>query len=132
VTKRLETAPVTVVVAEYDGALEVTPKLSGRYEQGAVELAASGADKFYNYNGRGYYEPRSLYKLKWDFAAPAGRYAVEGVPEGAELELDGRRVAAPLQLGEAEAHTLAVVTPGRYQKGDRLAKAPERVKLVRQ
>jgi len=68
-----KTPPVTVVVAEFDGSLTVVPPSVQADASGILTLEASQATSFYNYNGRGYYDPPTVYKQRWDFAPRRAR-----------------------------------------------------------
>ncbi|MGC2162125.1 MAG: alpha-L-fucosidase [Silvibacterium sp.] len=48
-----------------------TPNASG-----AFILTAKQADQFFNYNGYGYEDPPTLYKLRWNLAAKPGKYTL--------------------------------------------------------
>jgi alpha-L-fucosidase len=91
-TRRLETAPVTVVVAEVAGDIDVTPPVIRPDSAGVITLTAAQANTWYNYNGGGYYDPPTAYKRQWDFViARQGQYRVEifynQVQTGANVEL---------------------------------------------
>lgn len=116
VERRLETAPLTVIEAEYKGALEVTPPLVEPGADGTVTLLDKEADRFFNYNGYGYYERPTVYKQRWSFAAvKAGRYRIElePRPEKVNVQLDGRDMGdvRTVVLDRAEYHTLSVTPP---------------------
>ncbi len=122
----LKTPPVTVIVAEYQGALEVTPPLVAPGGNGALTLSAQQADKFYNYNGRGYYEKPSVYKLQWNFAAAPGRYRVSVEPPVADasVEIDGQPAGGVATLSQRTFHTLAITPKKPFAKGTRLSAIP--------
>jgi alpha-L-fucosidase len=126
------TAPFEVIAAEYDGALEVIPPSTGPGADGTVTLTAKQADPFYNYNGRGYYERPSVYKLQWHFTARPGSYklAVEPRLDGISVSVDGRPAAGSVRLAAAGFHTLAITPAQPFQKGDRLPGAVESVTLI--
>jgi alpha-L-fucosidase len=92
ITRRVETQPVTVVVAEFAGEIDVAPPVIRPDSAGIVTLTAAQANTWYNYNGGGYYDPPSVYRRQWDFAtARKGQYQVEifynQVQPGANVEL---------------------------------------------
>jgi alpha-L-fucosidase len=125
-SRRTETPPVTIVVAEYDGPLHVTPPLIQPAPSGVISLTAKQADTFFNYNGRGYFEPPTVYKQQWHFAAPRpGTYklTLSPSPTAYALELDGRPIASTgaVELNPRPYHTLTVTPPKPFVKGDRLA-----------
>jgi alpha-L-fucosidase len=120
VSRKRETAPVTVVVAEYDGALTVSQPVIGGAPGDSLTLMEQHADHFYNYNGQGYYEPPSVYKLQWNFILPPGQYRVSASLSGVAVEVDGRPVAERLQLTEYTSHVLTLTPRKPFVKGDRL------------
>src|SRR5690606_2387837 len=70
--------PVTVIVAEYDGALSLAASIPPVSEDGGLQLLRTEAREYFHYNGRGYYEKPKLYKLEWRFQVPEdGNYAIE-------------------------------------------------------
>ncbi len=127
-------SPFEVVVAEYRGALEVIPPSIAPEADGSVTLAAQQADAFYNYNGRGYYERPSVYKLQWHFTVKPGKYRIEVKPAlaGTSIQVDGRSAGAEVQLGPKDYHTLAITPPPPFAKGDRLPGAVELIRLTRE
>ncbi|WP_321471202.1 alpha-L-fucosidase [uncultured Paludibaculum sp.] len=132
VAKRVETAPVTVVVAEYSGSLSVIPPTLKPGAGDELTMTAKQADTFYNYNGRGYYERPSVYKLQWHFEAKPGRYRLQAAPQrdGMALEIDGKPVGDKVELAAGAYHTLTITPPKPFVKGDRLQVAVESVRLV--
>ena len=75
-------APLTVVVVEYEGALNVIPPVRSPDESGRLVLREKDADHFLNYNGYGYYEPPAIYKEQWAVAlSRGGKYKVDLVYE---------------------------------------------------
>ncbi|QOY88609.1 alpha-L-fucosidase [Paludibaculum fermentans] len=134
VTKRLETAPVTVIVAEYDGALTVIPPTLQPAASGALTLTSKQADSFYNYNGRGYYERPSVYKMEWHFTSKPGKYRLTVAPTnaGMAVTIDGKPAGEQVELMAGEYHTLAITPPKPFVKGDRLATVVESVRLTPQ
>jgi alpha-L-fucosidase len=126
VQRRLETPPLTVIEAEYDGPLQVTPPLIQPSDSGAVTLLDKDADHFMNYNGYGYYDPPTVYKQKWSFRVQRpGRYAIELDPKPAQynINVDGRDLGAvqAVDLDAAEYHTVAITPPVPFAKGDKLS-----------
>lgn len=108
-----ETPPFTVIVAEYDGPFQAAPP---NVLKGST-FRVTDADKFYNYNGEGYYARPTIYKLQWNFAAPPGRYRVM-LPGGVSAEVDGRKAApGTVELTAREWHTLTVTPGGTWKKG---------------
>lgn len=124
--------PFEVIAAEYDGPLEVVPPTIDAAADGSLTLSGKQADPFYNYNGRGYYERPSVYKLQWNFTAKPGAYRVSVQPalSGIAVTLDGRPVSGPVRLGAKDFHTLAITPPLPFVKGDRLPGAIDSVTLT--
>jgi alpha-L-fucosidase len=125
-------APFEVIAAEYDGPLDVIPPTIDAGADGTVTLSGKQADPFYNYNGRGYYERPSVYKLQWNFTAKPGTYtlAVQPALSGISVALDGRPVSGPVRIGPKDFHTLAITPPVPFVKGDRLPGAVDTVILT--
>jgi alpha-L-fucosidase len=120
-----------VIAAEYDGTLEVIPPAIAPEEGGRVTLTSTQADSFFNYNGHGYYERPSVYKLQWHFTAKPGAYRIAVRPAaGIEVSLDGKPVNGSARLEPRDFHTLAVTPPRPFQKGDRLPAPIESVTLT--
>ena len=120
------TLPVLKVT--YTGTVRIDPALPVADGSGVIHLSESAGEKFYNYNGRGYEAPKTLYKLRW--TAPAGCAAAtfhtpgEGdvalVAHGTAQPLHVRDgVTVPLRVGED--HTLEVTPPEPFLKGTPLA-----------
>lgn len=126
-----ETPPVTVIVAEFAGPLKVVPPTLPPSADGSLTLTVRQADKFYNYNGHGYYEKPSIYKLQWHFTARPGRYklSVEPGRTGMAVELDGAPAGEQLALADRDYHTLTITPPKPFVKGDRLPAAVDSVRL---
>jgi alpha-L-fucosidase len=120
VSQRRETGPVTVVVAEYDGVLKVSQPVIGGAPGNSLTLLEPQADHFYNYNGEGYYEPPSVYKLQWNFILPAGRYFVAASLAGVAVEVDGQPVVGQVEFKEHTSHVFTLTPPKPFVKGDRL------------
>jgi alpha-L-fucosidase len=143
VDKPRETPPVTVVVAELEGELHVAPPVIRPDQRGVVTLRAANAETFYNYNGRGYYDPPTIYKLHWDFViARGGKYRVELVTKAGEkdgrveLDVDGqshvlagdRSMATEVRAKEYLGLTLTPPRP--FAKGEKLGITVDQVVLT--
>jgi alpha-L-fucosidase len=149
----LETPPVTVIVAEYDKTLDVIPPSTGPDGAGTFTLDATSAINYYNYNGRGYYERRSVYKQRWDIGpVPAGTYRVELTyrrnestgplvveAAGQQLVVEAKGGAGgqaatmavgTLRLPAAESLPLTVTPHPPFAKGDKLGVAIDTVALT--
>ncbi len=79
-----------VIKLSTSGGLVVKRSVPHWNENGAILLTAETAEKFYNYNGRGYEAPKTLYKMRWY------------LPQG----------CAHLQFHTQEVGNIAVVTSG--------------------
>jgi alpha-L-fucosidase len=98
----VRTPPATVVVVEFSGKLDVTPTLTKPNNDGIISLDSKKAEKFYNYNGYGYEDPRTVYKEQWAIAGThPGRYKVDifyrkQAPSAkADLLVGSQRIAIP-------------------------------------
>jgi len=98
-----------VVVLPYKGDLHVRPKTIAAAGDGSFHLQPTQASHYLNYNGEGYEEPASLYKLTWQIDAKASDYTCTvtytPLPQHAQMDLwiDGKRY--PLNLASAVAGT---------------------------
>jgi alpha-L-fucosidase len=149
------TPPISVVVAEYAGNLEVAPPAQHADASGSITLGAQSADHFLNYNGYGYEDPATLYKLRWTIAVEtARRYQVVvsyQTPSAAcmvEVVAGKQHLPATLginglALGQAQAKPIGEVTldaesaawieitpPEPFFKGDKLGVTIDQVDLV--
>lgn len=113
------TPPVTVVVAEYDGTLEVTPPAVAPGGDGAVTLTAQAAESSTTTTGAGHDEKPSVYKLQWNFTAAPGRYrvTVEPAVADASVEIDGTPAADVATLAKRGFHTLAITPRKPFVEG---------------
>jgi hypothetical protein len=151
------TSPVTVIVAEYAGALRVIPPSVRAEASGAVVLDAKDATKEYNYNNQGYYEGPTIYKLRWDFTPPkAGKYDVaviyrnnastgpleiaigsQSLPIVLKAEEEGEKEDQPevfaagmVTLPAAESLRLSFTPKHPFQKGTKLGVTIDKVVLT--
>ena len=70
--------PVPVIVVELDGPVAVRSTCIPPNGDGVWVLRPDNADSFSHLNGRGYYDPPKLYKLRWSLGPLApGPYQVE-------------------------------------------------------
>lgn len=124
VASRPEAAgPLTTIVVEYAGALEVIPptlKATGA----KLELTEKNADRFLNYNGEGYYAPPTLYKLQWAVALDGpGGYSVE-------IEFESPKKTAAVDFWAGGRRTALTLAPGASHimaetiQGDQLKNHP--------
>ena len=150
VAQRFETAPLTVVVADLDGAPTVTPPAIRPDAGGTITLTAAQADTWYNYNGGGYYDPPTVYKRAWHFAATRkGRYRVEiyynQVEPGTNIELvvdrrtmvgqiDRSKGSGSVTIGTVELlpkdAILLQIAPSPYFRGAALGLDVDRIALT--
>ncbi|ADV84573.1 alpha-L-fucosidase [Terriglobus saanensis] len=97
-----------VVKLTYRGPLRVTkPKIAAETD-GSYRLTAQNAEKFYNYNGFGYEDPKTLYKMRWEIAA--GCYA-------ATFKTAGSGAAALVAKGAARTVSVADGTVVKVEVG---------------
>jgi alpha-L-fucosidase len=156
VKSNTSTSPVTVVVAEYAGPLQVIPPSVRADASGTIVLDAKDATKEYNYNNRGYYEGPTIYKLRWDFTPPkAGKYDVaviyrdnrstgpleieigsQKLPIALGKEEEGEKedtpevfAAGPVTLGAAESLRMSLTPKHPFQKGAKLGVTIDKVVL---
>ena len=67
-----------VVVVEFDAALNVVQPSANPDSKGKIVLTEDRADRFYNRNNEGYYDPATVRKLRWYFSIDhPGAYQVE-------------------------------------------------------
>jgi alpha-L-fucosidase len=91
-----------VVALPFDGALHVRPDAVSPDADGAVHLEVKHAQHFLNYNGYGYEDPSTVYKLRWYTAIGAGHYRFTVHYHGAtsptrlDVRVDGKRQTLPL------------------------------------
>jgi hypothetical protein len=150
-------SPVTVVVAEYAGALKVIPPSVQAEASGAIVLDAKDATKEFNYNNRGYYEGPTVYKLRWDFTPKrAGKYHVAVIyrkneSEGPlEIAVGAQRLPITLKhekedekedepavftggsvtLGAAESFRLSLTPKHPFRKGQKLGVVIDKLVLT--
>lgn len=139
-----------VLAIPLDGALHVRPDAVPPDADGHVHLAAAQAEHFLNYNGYGYDDPTTLYKLRWYAQAGAGDYTLTvqyrdaHAPAQLDVWVDGhpRTLALPAGNGTASLHVsrdlpafpyamqveLTPVVP--FHKGDRLPATIEAAELA--
>jgi alpha-L-fucosidase len=139
-----------VVAIPFEGELHVRPDAVAPGEDGHVHLAPAQAEHFLNYNGYGYDDPPSLYKLRWHAQVGAGDYMLivhyRGAPASARLDawVDGRARTLVLPAGGGTAHLrvdrdphafpyamqLELTPVAPFHKGDRLPATIESVELA--
>lgn len=139
-----------VVAIPLDGALHVRPDAVAPGADGRVRLAVARAEHFLNYNGYGYDDPPTVYKLRWHAQAGAGgylltvRYRDAHAPARLDVWVDGhpRTLALPAGGGEARLRVdrdprafpyamqveLTPVAP--FHQGDRLPASIDSVELA--
>jgi alpha-L-fucosidase len=98
-----------VVAIPLDGALHVRPDAVPPDANGHMHLAAAQAEHFLNYNGYGYDDPPTVYKLRWHVEAGAGDYQLtvhyRDAKARAQMDVwvDGRPRALALPSGKGTA-----------------------------
>ncbi|GAB3792654.1 alpha-L-fucosidase [Dyella agri] len=139
-----------VVAIPFDGALHVRPDAVAPGTDGHLQLAVAQAEHFLNYNGYGYEDPSTVYKLRWHAQAGAGDYTLtvhyRDAHAAAKLDVwvDGHPQALALPAGDGTARLrvsrdphafpyamqveLTPVAP--FHKGDRLPAIVEAVELA--
>jgi alpha-L-fucosidase len=139
-----------VVALPLAGALHVRPDATAPGADGRVRLSAAHAERFLDYNGYGYDDPPSLYKLRWYAAVGVGDYALAvhyrdaRAPARLDVWVDGRRQPLALPAGagtarlrvrrDARAQPYAMqveLTPvAPFHKGDSLPATIDAVELA--
>ncbi|HEX8777351.1 MAG TPA: alpha-L-fucosidase [Rhodanobacter sp.] len=95
-----------VVAIPLDGALHVRPDAVAPGADGRVHLAAAQAEHFLNYNGHGYDDPPTVYKLRWQVQAGPGDYRLS-------LRCHGARPGSQLDVWvDGHPHTLSLPAAG--------------------
>lgn len=139
-----------VVAVPIDGVLHVRPDAVAPGADGRVNLAAAQAEHFLNYNGYGYDDPPTVYKLRWYAQVGAGDYTlavhcrgmhapvkldvwVDGHPQTLSLPAGGG--AAQLRVNRdvrAEPRAMQVeLTPvAPFHKGDHLPVGIQSIELT--
>ena len=139
-----------VVALPFDGALHVRPDAVAPGADGRVHLAAAQAEHFLNYNGYGYDDPPTVYKLRWYAQAGKGDYTLivhyrgAHVPAKLDIWVDGQPQALTLPAN-MDTEQLRVIRDTRtepwamqveltpvapFHKGDHLPAGIESVELV--
>lgn len=139
-----------VVAIPFQGALHVRPDAVAPGADGHVHLAVAQAEHFLNYNGYGYDDPPSLYKLRWHAQFGAGDYMLvvhyrdAHAPAQLDAWVDGHPRLLTLHAGAGTAHLrirrdprafpyamqLELTPVAPFRKGDRLPAAIESVELA--
>lgn len=155
ISRDADAAFMPVVAVPFDGTLHVRPRSVAPEADGRVVLDAKHAQHFLNYNGFGYEDPSTAYKLRWHAGLGAGdyrltiRYTADGrhpSPPRLDLVVDGHRQTLALEsAGGAHTRTACVhrdaaaepyamrvelmpVEP--FHKGDRLPVAIDAVDIA--
>jgi alpha-L-fucosidase len=107
-------------------------------EHGLIMLRAEDAQKFYNYNGRGYEEAKTLYKLRWYLPAGCAALTLHGSGSGAvALVANGEAVAfqaadgAVREVSIGSDNELEITPPEPFVKGTALPLAVTSIDLRR-
>jgi alpha-L-fucosidase len=101
-----------VVALTFEGDLKVQPTVIEADANGAITLTPKAAEKFFNNNGEGYWDPPTLRGEKWHFAVKrAGSYKVEiafnpgPVSRLIDIQIDGQLLKANLYGKEPQSAT---------------------------
>jgi alpha-L-fucosidase len=101
-----------VVSVSFDGELKVQPAVSEPDASGTIHLTPADAEKFFNNNGEGYYDPPTIRSETWHFAVKhAGAYKIEINYEPGpfsrviDVDVDGKLLKANLYGKEAHLAT---------------------------
>jgi hypothetical protein len=92
-----------VIDVRFDGELRVQPAVTEPDASDTIRLVAADAEKFFNSNGEGYYDPPTLRSEQWHFAVRrAGKYKIEveykpgPYSRVIDIEVDGKLIKANL------------------------------------
>jgi alpha-L-fucosidase len=100
---------IPVIALAFHGRLNVRPVAATADPDGTLRLQADKAEHFLNYNGYGYEDPATVYKLRWHAALPAGRYIARiryqapTKPVLIDLIVDGHSQSLTLPAGKGAA-----------------------------
>jgi alpha-L-fucosidase len=134
-----------VIAVPFTGTLVVTPPSLSADADGSFLLKPEQADHFQNYNGYGYEDPPTLYKLQWMVNAKPGDYKVvldaTDASKGPQpdIVIDGKRLTQgevsmgeSIHLAKASGLTRIEITPHEpFSKGTPLPEKIESVHLIR-
>ncbi len=105
-----------VIVLPFKGPLHVRPRTIAAAPDGNFHLQPAQAEHYLNYNGEGYEDPATLYKLAWQIDAKANDYTItvnyEPSPHSAQMDLwvDGQRYRLNLAHTAADERRTASLT----------------------
>lgn len=133
---KYDLSSLPVIVIPFKGELHMKAKAISASADGSFVLDEKAADHFYNYNGYGYEDPPTLYKLRWTLAAKAGKYRLKlhatEIEDTAAITLFAGRTPHALDLSKSDAadilipissngETVLEITPkAPFYKGTRL------------
>jgi alpha-L-fucosidase len=119
-----------VVVVEFDGALKVRQPAVSPGPDGTIVLTAESADRFYNRNNEGYYDPPTVRKLRWYLSVDHPvRYRVEVTYKAGkfarllDIDVNGKTLPA-LLYGEEKSPAIAGVVDLKASPNTALTIAP--------
>lgn len=105
-----------VIDARVEGDLKVQPAVTQPDKSDTIQLVPAEAEKFFNNNGEGYYDPPTLRREKWHFAVKrAGKYKIDVTYKPGpfsrviDIELGNKLVKANLYGTEAQSATTAPI-----------------------
>jgi alpha-L-fucosidase len=139
-----------VVALTFDGGLKVQPTVIEPDANGAIILTPASAEKFFNNNGEGYWDPPTLRSEKWHFAVKrAGSYKIEitfnpgPFSRLLDIQVDGKLVkanlygkegpaasAGPIDLQPSSNVTLSVSPASPALRGAKLDLEITRISLI--
>ncbi len=114
-----------VIVLPFKGTLHVRPKAIAAASDGRFRLQPEQASHYLNYNGEGYEDPATLYKLMWKVDAQASDYtcvvSYAPLPQRTRVDLwiDGKRY--PLELAGAASGTKEIASQAIHVQRNRAA-----------
>ncbi len=119
------TGTLPVLKLQFRGPLKIDEVLRN---DGPVTLDVKTAEKFYNYNGFGYGDPKTVYKLRWLVRSGCATVAFHANGRGSvALVTNGQARTVSLEEGSkmdvtiGQDHTLELTPPQPFVKGTPLA-----------
>jgi alpha-L-fucosidase len=105
-----------VIDVLFEGELKVQPAVTEPDGNGIIRLTPADAEKFFNSNGEGYYDPPTLRSEKWHFAVNrTGKYRIDVAYKPGpfsrviDIEIDAKLMKANLYGKEGQMATVGVI-----------------------